>query len=475
MKLFSWKSKSKKETPAPAVSEPQLGGRARRLLTETAQIEDEMVPAFVRPMLLIILFALISFLVWAATTNMKEQAVAPGEIIPFGDSKVVQHFDGGIVAEVYVKERDLVTVGQSLFRLDGSHTMAELRQLEVRQVALRLRAERLAAFAEDRKPEFEKFAESYFDLMRDQRAIYNSQIESRDSTLAIYTRQIAQRVLRVGQLDKALAAAEEHVVLTGELASMRENLASRRLVNRTVLLETRRARVTADGEVARLKEEIAVTKQEIAELVSRRGDALNQLKRAAMDELGATRIEASEVVESIKRATAKAERLMITSSHRGLIQDLRVRGIGQVIEGGEVLMQIVPDDKPLEAQILIQPKDIGYVKVGQDVNLRVSTYDYTKFGYAKGTVNRIAATGVVDPKSSLAPLAAATVTDVKTGDIYFRAWVTLNQPYLGDDPERNPLRPGMSVVADIITGDKSMLAYLLRPVIDAFSRSFHER
>jgi membrane fusion protein, adhesin transport system len=201
--------------------------------------------------------------------------------------------------------------------------------------------------------------------------------------------------------------------------------------------------VTAEGELARLKEEIAVTKQEIAEFASRRADAWNQLRRTAMDELGAIRIEAAEVAEAIKRATAKAERLLIRAPHRGLIQDLRVRGIGQVIEGGEVLLQIVPDDQP--------------------------------FGYAKGTVSRIAAAGVTDPKSSLAPLAAASVTELKTGDIYFRAWVTLNQPYLGDDPERYPLWPGMSVVADIVTGEKTVLTYLLRPLVLAFSRSFHER
>jgi adhesin transport system membrane fusion protein len=474
MKLFGSNPEKSASVPTTATGS-QLGGRTRRLLTETAQIEDELVPTFVRPMLLIILFALISFLVWGAITPIKDQAVATGEIIPFGNVKVVQHFDGGIVAEVYVKERELVSEGQSLFRLDGSHTNAELRQLEVRQVALRLRAERLGAFAEDRKPEFVRFAESYSDLLRDQRGIYDRQIESRDSTLAIYGRQIAQRKQRIEQLHKAQATAEEHVSLTGDLTSMRDDLAARRLVTRTVMLETRRARVTAEGELARLKEEIAVTQQEISEFSSRRADALNQLRRAAMDELGTVRIEATEVAEAIKRATAKAERLLIRAPHRGLIQDLRVRGIGQVIEGGEVLLQIVPDDQPLEAEILILPKDIAYVKVGQDVNLRVSSYDYTQFGYAKGTVSRIAAAGVTDPKSSSAPLAAASVTELKTGDIYFRAWITLNQPYLGEDPERYPLRPGMSIAADIVTGEKTVLTYLLRPLVLAFSRSFHER
>jgi HlyD family type I secretion membrane fusion protein len=459
MKLFGSKSEKTNGTSARE-SGPQLGGRARRLLTETAQIEEELLPTFVRPMLLIILFAFIAFIVWAVITQIKEHAVARGEIIPVSNLKTVQHFDGGTVAEIFVEDRTLVREGQELLRLDGTHTMAELRQLEARQIALRLRAERLNAFAEGRKPEFEQLAESYLELLRDNYRYYDSQIASRDSTLGIYNRQIAQRLQRIEQLDKALAAAEEHVRLTGELTGMREDLASRRLVSRTVLLETRRARVTAEGEVARLKEEIALTKLELGEISSRRTDALNGLHRDARGELQSVLAEAAEVAESIKRATAKVDRLVMRAPHRGFVQDLRVKGVGQVIEGGQVLMQIVPDDKPLEAEIRILPKDIGHVTLGQSVNLRLSSYDYTRFGYAKGVIRRVSAT---------------TVTDPKTNDIYFVGWVTLDKPYVGDDPGRYHIQPGMSLEADIVTGGKSMLSYLLRPVIDAFSRSFHER
>lgn len=459
MKLFGSKSANTSGAPARE-SGSQLGGRARRLLTETAQIEEELLPSFVRPMLLIILFAFVAFVVWAIITQLKEHAVAPGEIIPVSNLKVVQHFDGGIVAEILVEERALVREGQELLRLDGTQVQAELRQLEARQTALRLRAERLNAFADGRKPAFERLAESYLDLLADQQGIYDSQVATRDSTIAILNRQIAARSQRIEQLDKALAAADEHVRLTGELTSMREDLASRRLVSRTVLLETRRARVTAEGEVARLKEEIAVTKQELAEIVSRRADTLNQLQREARSEMGSVRAESAEVAEAIQRATAKADRLVLRAPHRGLIQDLKVKGVGQVIEAGAVLMQVVPDDKPLEAEIRIAPRDIGHVRVGQSVDMRMSSYEYTRFGYAKGVLRRTSASSITDPK---------------TNEVYFRGWVTLDKPYIGDDPERNLLQPGMSLQADLMTGEKSMLSYLLRPFVDAFSRSFHER
>lgn len=437
-----------------------LGSRERDLLSETVQIEEELLPDFVRPMLFVAVVAVVAFTLWAALTHIKEVARAPGEILPVSKIKVVQHLDGGVIAEIPVEERMLVQEGQVLLRLDGTQAQADLRQMEARQVSLQLRAERLAAFAEGRKPDFAPLVGAYPDLLADQKQIYQTQMATRGSTLSILDRQLDQRVRRISQLEKSLASAQEHLRLTDELSLMREDLASRRLVNRTVLLETRRAHVTAEGEVARLNDEIAVSKQELAEVRSRRADTFNQLQRDALNEMGAVRAEMAEVEESIQRLQAKVDRLVVRAPHRGLIQDLKVQTIGQVIQPGALLMQVVPDDTPLEAEVRVSPRDIGHVKTGQSVNLRVSSFEYTRFGYASGTLKRISASSVTDPQ---------------TNQLYYRAWVTLTHPYVGGTPGQYMLQPGMSLEADIITGEKTLLTYLVKPVADAFMRSFHER
>ena len=436
-----------------------LGSRERSLLSETVQIEEELLPAFVRPMLAVAAATVIVFILWAGLTHIKEVARAQGEIIPVGKIKVVQHLDGGVVAEIPIEERALVEEGQILLRIDGSQAMADLRQMEARQVSLKLRAERLSAFVEGRKPNLAPLAGPHDDLLADQQEIYNQQLLTRNSTLSILDHQIDQRTRRLSQQEKSLSAAREHQGLTEELSRMREDLAARRLVNRTVLLETRRAMVTAAGEVARLEEEIDVNRQELAEVRSRRADTLNQLRRDALNELGSVRAEMAEVEETIQRLQARVDRLVIRAPHRGFIQDLKVQTVGQVIQPGALLMQVVPDQAPLEAEIRIAPKDIGHVRVGQQVNLRITSYDYTRFGYATGKLKRVSASSVAGEDNKP----------------YYRGWVTLDNPYVGTVPGRYTLQAGMSLEADIVTGQKTLLSYLTKPIIDVVSRSFQER
>lgn len=436
-----------------------MGSRKRRLLSEAARVEEELVPGFVRPLLVMVAVVVVLFFLWAAVTNITEVARAPGEVAPSGQVKVVQHLDGGSVAEILVEEKTLVQPGQVLLRLDGAQALSDLRQTSARVVALRLRLERLSAFVENRKPKFEDLAPDHPELVAHQQQIYQTQLSSRDSALAILDHQISQRSDRLQQIQKALSTAQEHQGLTGELATMREDLASRKLVNRSVLLETRRAKVSAEGEVARLAADTKVSEQELAEIRSRRVDTLNVLRRDALAEIGTVSAELAEVTELQARLKAKVDRLVVRAPVRGYVQDMKVQTVGQVVQPGGLMMQIVPDAVPLEAVVRIAPKDIGYVKVGQPVNLRVSSFDYSRFGFAQGTLKRVTATSVVG----------------EDGRPYFRGWVQLPHPYVGHNGSRYMLQPGMGVEAEILTGEKTVLAYLSKPLLEMFSRSFRER
>jgi adhesin transport system membrane fusion protein len=453
-----FKNKVKRRGSEVSVQTP-LGSRERRLLSDSIHVEEELIPAFVRPILFIVGALVLGFLAWAALTNMKEVARAPGEVIPFSKAKMVQHLDGGVVTELSVEERQLVEEGQVLLRIEGSQALAELGQMEARRESLRLREERLVAYTEGRKPDFAALVVNQSDMVSSQREIFVTQLATRSSTLSILERQINQRKQRIHQLGTALGVAKEHQALTGELSEMREDLASRRLINRTVLLETRRAKVTASGEVARLTEEIGVAQQELAEVQNRYTDTQNQLRRDALAELGVVRAELAEVEEGIQRLKGRVNRLEVRAPSRGYVQDLRVQNVGQVFQPGALLMQIVSDKTVVEADIRISPRDIGFVRVGQPVNLRVTSFDYARFGVAKGTLKRVSASSVVGDNNQP----------------YYKGLVELSNPYVGGVPGRNPLQPGMSVEAEILTGQKTLLAYLTKPLIDVISLSFHER
>lgn len=448
-----------------------LGNRQRHLLSETVHIEEELIPRFVRPMLGMMALVVMVFFAWASVTQITEVTRAPAEIIPSGKAKVVQHLDGGVIQAVLVEERMLVQQGQELLRIDGTQAIADLRQMESRFMALTLRAERLEAFAKGREPDFQNalvipLRNGFIsrenvsaDLLADQEAIYHNQLATRDSELSIIDRQIDQHQRRITQDQNALVAAKHQQSLTGELINMREDLAARHLINRTVLLETRRAKVTADSEVMRIKEDIDVARQELAEFKNRRTNTIDQLRNDAYKEMGTVKAELAEVEESLQHLKAKVDRLIVRAPHRGLVQELAVHNQGQVVQPGALLMQIIPDDVPLEAEVRIQPKDIGFVKVDQQVSIRITSYDYSRYGFVFGTLKRISAT-------------SSQGDDHKP---YFKGWVTLEHPYVGNTPGKNPLQSGMGGEAEILTGRKSLLTYLSKPVIDVVTRSFHER
>lgn len=453
------KPNSDTEARSTPSSQARIGSRQRRLLSETVRLEEELIPGFFYPILYTISAMLILFLIWAGTTQLSDVAIAPGRVIPTGKIKVVQHLDGGIVASINIEEQQLVDSGEVLLEIDGSQALADQQQMLARLVALHLKSERLQAFVTEREPDFAEYADGYPNLVADQQSIYQSQIATRDSTLEILSRQIQQRERRINQLKEALATAKEHEKLTSELIAMREDLGRRKLVDRTTVLETRRAQVTAIGEVSRLNEEIDLVTQELAETETRLLDTANALRRDAANELGSVRAEIAEVQETLQRLDARVERLDVRSPITGYILDLKVQTIGQVVQPGEILMQIVPNDTSLEAEVHIQPRDIGYVEPGQPVNLRVSAYDYSRFGFARGVLKRISASSVI----------------ADDGRAYFLGWVTLATPYVGDDPGMNPIRVGMAVDAEIITGKKTLLGYLAQPVVDGLSRAFRER
>lgn len=447
-----------KKTPTEN-ADNTIAHRQRRLMAETVQVEEELLPAFVRPIIGIVAVIIVGFIVWAAMTDLTEVSHAPGEILPSGQIKVVQHLDGGTLKELLVEDRAFVKKGQLLARIDGGQTVADLQQAEARFASLTLRAERLRALSDERTPEFDKVETNYPELTKSQEELYKAEINSRNSADAVFVHQIERNKKRVEQAEQELAIAKQQQTLATELLTSREKLAKKHLVTRSVLIETQRAKLTADNEVSRLTNEIKVVTEELAELQNKRNDFLNQLKTNFLNELSTIKTEQAEVKEMRARLESRVSRLEVKSPVQGYIHDLKVHTIGQVIQPGGLLMQIVPDGAPLEAVVRIQPKDIGYVKVGQTVNLRINSFEYTRFGFVQGTLSRMTPSSIVD----------------EHGNPYYRGWVRLHKPYIGDEARKHPLQPGMGVEAEIQTGEKTMLSYLAKPIRDVFSKAFGER
>jgi len=436
-----------------------FGSRQRRLLSETIQVEDELIPSYARPVLYLVVFMVVGFFAWASINQLTEVTLAPGEIVPSGQIKVVQHLSGGTISEVLIEERMLVKKGDILIKLDDARALSDLRQIEGRLAALKLRAERQESFIMGREPDFSDYDETYPAMVAVQKQQLNNQVRVRESTLDVLNRQIQQRVSRLEQLNKSLESAEKHRELTEQMLSMRQDMAKKRLVTRITLLETERAAVTARGEEDRILKEINLIKQELAESRSRFYESQNQILQEPLDQLAQLEAQIAETDEELSKVKSRLNELWVRAPASGLVFSLSVNNQGQVIQPGSVLMQIVPDDVELQAEVRISPDDIGYLHLGQKVNLKVSSYDFARYGYAKGELSRVSAFSTLD----------------ETEQPYFKGWVTLDRNYLGSEENRFPLMPGMVVSADILTGEKTLLAYLADPITKGLSNSFNER
>lgn len=436
------------------------GGRQRKLLSEPILFEESNLPAFVRIGLMAVAGFMLLFIVWASIVHIDEIATAPGQVVPSGSVKVVQHLEGGVIAEILVVEGQKVEEGQVLVRMDPTDARSELDQMRARYYGLMLRAERLKAIIERRSPDFAAVTRDYPDLVGDQERLWQGQLAARRSAAQVIDSQVDQKRREVKQLRDSLAIAQQQLALAADQTTIRAQAAESGVVSRQVYLETARAKVAAEGEVGRLREQIQVATDVLSEVERRRANLDDTQEQDSLAELGTVTNEAEQVRNALSKLQDRVQRLDVRASVAGLVQDLKVNTIGEVGPAGGTLMRIVPTDAVLEAEVRIATSDIGHVQPGQPVRVKVTSYDYNRYGALPGKLVKVSAT---------------TLFDEQEKKPYYRGIVEISRPYMGPGENQNLVLPGMSVEADVVTGDKALIAYLLKPVFVSLKSSFHER
>ncbi|WP_337995438.1 HlyD family type I secretion periplasmic adaptor subunit [Oleispirillum naphthae] len=401
------------------------------------------------------------FLFWAAFAPLDEVAVAEGEVIPQGQVKVVQHLEGGIVIALMVKPGSVVKAGDPLLQLDLASTAINRDELMVRIDSQRLAIARLAAEAEGKPlvfpPELEK---RYPDLARAERDTHRARLAELQSTLSVLQQQHQQKTEEVRELE-----AKEHSVQTGlrlaqEKLAMSKSLLSEGLTSKMDHLQLQSEVESLRGQMSVLSHTLPRAKAALQESANRAEEARLSFRREASETLGTARMNLARNAEYMNKADDQQVRTEIRSPIAGIVKNMRYVTIGGVVQAGAPIMEIVPTDEKLQIDVRLMPKDRGYVRVGQKALVKISTYDYSRYGGLDGVVT------VVAPDAS---------TDAKTGQPYFQVIVETEQTWMGNTPGEFPISPGMQATADIHTGTRSVLDYLIRPVLKLKHEAFRER
>jgi len=399
---------------------------------------------------------------WAAITKVDEVAVGQGQILPSTRVQVIQHLEGGIVREILVRDGARVKKGQVLIRLDKAAAMAELDQERAKETILSLQADRLEAFAGGKgwKPiKLTGKLKRYRHLVADQLALLAQQLRERMSQRVVIESQIRQRQAELVVLAKAEASLKRQVAIVEESYQMRRRLLKQGVTSRADYLEIKRDRERTAGELTSVRARTRKAKDELVEARQKLQELGERLRSEALAERGKITAELAQVREKLKRLQDRVSRLEVRAPADGFVKGLKVNTEGGVIQPGQPIMEVVPFGRNLIVESRITTRDVGHVQVGQRAKVKIDTYDFARYGPVHGTLTSISATTFQDDD----------------GRPYYKGIIKLDRTYAGRNPKANPITPGMTVQAEVITGSKSVLAYLLKPIYTTLQSGLRER
>jgi HlyD family secretion protein/adhesin transport system membrane fusion protein len=429
-----------------------------RYLSQAIQLEEAVNPHILQSTIGMVALVIAAFLSWSYFTNINEIARASGEVVPQGHHKTVQHFEGGIIKDIHISENMIVQEGSLLLSLDDASLREDLERTRIKQSTLEIQAERLRAFLENRMPDFSAHQDyARFDL-NEQLQFFETMREAREHEESIIKKQIAEKVQFAGALENEIRALQSNLAITQNIYNRRKALNERGYASDMQLLDDQRAVNQMNGDINRLRNQIAQTKAEQSQFEERLKSLSAAHRDAVTEKLAAIISEKAQNKTTIEKILERMERLDIRSPANGLVKGLRVHTIGGVVQPGEALMEIIPVDETLEVSIKISPQDVRHIKAGQNVHIKFSTYDFSRFGFVKGT---------------LAQISASTFAG-DNGERYYQGRVQLDQSHVGSNTDHRIL-PGMTVMADIVTSEKTIFQYLLKPIHLSIQTAFSER
>ena len=404
---------------------------------------------------------LAGLLIWAHFASIEQVSVATGEVVPQGKVKVIQHLEGGIIERIFVAEGARVSAGEPLLRLDLATAGVNRKELAARLDNALLRRARVRALSEGAALTLPADAAARQpDVAGAERETYAARKRELESNVGVLREQVRQRELEIQELEAKRKAAATNLALARERLKLSESLLQDGLTARMEHLRLQSETETLEGELQVLGPALPRARAAVAEAGQRLREAEDRFRREARDELGETEQTISRVQELLAQATDQGARAEIKSPIDGVVKKLRTNTIGGVVTPGEAIMEIVPSADKLVIEARLNPTDRGYVDAGQPAMVKISTYDFVRYGGLHGTVTQVA------PDAS---------TDAKTGAPYFGVIVETEKSWLGSKPGSLPITPGMQASVDIRTGSRTVLDYLLKPVLKLRDEAFRER
>lgn len=397
---------------------------------------------------------------WANFAIIDEVTRGEGKAIPSSKLQKIQNLEGGIVAEIYAKEGQIVEAGAPLLRLDDTRFVSNVGETEADRLAMALRVERLSAEVDDRPLKIdEEIRKAAPSQASNEEALYQSRRQQLQDEIGGLQEQLVQRQQELREFSSKQGQYRNSLQLLRQEISMSEPLVAQGAISQVEVLRLKRAEVENRGQLDATSLAIPRAESAIKEVERKIDETRGKFRSDALMQLNEARTDLSKAQATGKALDDRVNRTLVTSPVRGIVKQLLVNTVGGVIQPGSDLVEIVPLDDTLLVEARIRPQDIAFLHPGQEAMVKFTAYDFTIYGGLKAKLEQIG---------------ADTITDEEKNTFYVIKLRT-ERSHLGTDENPLLIIPGMVASVDIITGKKSVLSYLLKPIIRARAEALRER
>ncbi len=441
---------------------PVFAARPRANGVPTAISADLLaIPSTSASVLMLSLVALVAaFIVWASFASLQEVTTGRGRVTPASKIQVVQNLEGGIVREVLVREGTFVREGDVILRIDPTIAGSSLGEAREKMQGLTVLIARLEAEVEGRPLAFSTEIESSRpDLVSHQREHYETRRKEIEAAVATFDSQERQRRQEITEtqskietLRRGLAIAQEELELIRPLERMKAASRSELLVAQGKLNDTRGALEATTLALPRLE-------AAMDEIARRRTERIEAFRSDGLQRLSSARVEFAALVELSKGTEDKLARTTVRAPTAGIVKTVHVTTPGQVVQPGHNLVEIVPVNDNLVVEAQVRPQDIAFLRPGQDALVKITAYDFAIYGGLSAKLENIGADSISTDK----------------GETYYIIRVRTDKANLSHRGSALPIIPGMVAEVDVITGSKTVMGYLTKPLVRLRQVAMRER
>lgn len=434
---------------------------------DTTEIDGERYPLLARSSLYtMVLMAVVAF-IWVTVATLDRVVSARGRIVSTEPSLVVQPLETSIIKSINVKVGDIVHPGTVLATLDPTFTQADYDQLRARMLSLDAQIERLEAeyanrpYKVEARPDSDEVEGASYrqlqeSLWRERQAQYQSQLQSYDEKIARIEANLITR-----QQDEALLANRLEIVR--EVEAMRMKLESNQVGSRLNSLQARDSRIEIERNLAMVKRDMIERRHELQGAQADRDAFVQQWQSRILEDLVNRRNDRDGVAEQIVKVRKRQDLVSLSPVVDAVVLDIAQRSVGSVVNGAEPLFTLVPLGAPLEVEASIDAKELGFIKLDDHVSIKLDAYPFQEHGMLEGRVRTISEDAFSGQQGASSSMGT-----------FYKTRITLDKKTLDNTPPNFRLIPGMPLNAEIKIGERTVLAYLTRPITRGLNESMRE-